>query len=73
MADIRLPRDDLQQLLHEYRFERLSGGRLPGVQDTASHYRKGIAGNWRNYFDGMTERAMRDTTGDLVTRLGYAW
>jgi hypothetical protein len=73
MCDIRLPEDVLSQLLDDYRFERLSQGRRAGNEDHTSHYRKGIAGDWRNYFDGSTERVMRDVSGDLVTRLGYVW
>jgi hypothetical protein len=73
LCDIRLPSDVVPRLIDDYRFDRLSAGRRPGEEDVTSHYRKGIAGDWQNHFDGSLERAMRDTTGDLVTRLGYSW
>jgi len=31
-------------------FFKLSGGRQPGEEDQKSHYRKGIKGDWKNYF-----------------------
>lgn len=52
-------------------FQRLSGGRKQGEENASEHYRKGIAGDWRNHFDDVVERHFRETTGDLVEVLGY--
>jgi hypothetical protein len=36
------------------------------------HYRKGVAGDWRNYFDPPLRAYFREVTGDLLDALGYA-
>lgn len=53
-------------------FERLSGGRTRGREDPASHYRKGIVGDWRNHFDQEALEAFDAEAGDLLGELGYA-
>ncbi len=70
--DINMPERELTLLLEDYRFERLSGGRRKGREDRESHYRKGTPGDWQNYFDRKVSDAFRDTTGDLIERMGYA-
>jgi Sulfotransferase domain len=35
------------------------------------HYRKGVAGDWQNYFDSSLRRHFREVTGDLLDVLGY--
>lgn len=58
------------QLLDDYSFERLSG-RGRGEEDRSAHYRKGVPGDWRTYFDDKMTRRFQELTGDLVVRLGY--
>ncbi len=58
------------QLLADYSFERLAGRRR-GEEDPFSHYRKGVAGDWRSYFDRSLERKLAELTDDVVARLGY--
>lgn len=69
-CDIRMPEKVLYQLLQDYSFERLSG-RKRGEEDRFAHYRKGVPGDWRNYFDDTIIARFKDVTSDLVTRLGY--
>jgi len=52
-------------------FERLSGGRKNGDEDRDSFFRKGIAGDYRNYFWPETIEAARRILGDLPDRFGY--
>ena len=52
-------------------FSKLSGGRSPGEEDTSSFYRKGVAGDWRNYFDAKTSAAFCRATNGLMKELGY--
>jgi hypothetical protein len=69
-CDIAMPESGLSELLDDYSFQRLSG-RKQGQEDTQSHYRKGIAGDWRNHFDPTVERHFRDVTNDLAADLSY--
>ncbi len=69
-CDIRTPESTLRQMLHDHRFETLSG-RTQGKEDPSSHYRKGAPGDWKNYFDDDILAKFKAVTGDLVTYLGY--
>ncbi len=66
----RLEVDDetLAALLERYSFERLSG-RSRGSEDVYTHFRKGVAGDWENYFDDEVMATFRVVTGDLVEAL----
>jgi hypothetical protein len=69
-CDVRLVDAERRALLAKYSFEALSG-RSQGEEDQGSKLRKGVAGDWRNYFTPSVESAFADITGDLLERLGY--
>src|ERR687889_161536 len=52
-------------------FEKLSRGRERGQEDPSSFYRKGIAGDWKNYFTEEDRRVFKEEAGELLIRLGY--
>lgn len=52
-------------------FERVSGGRTRGEADNASHFRKGVVGDWRGHFTPEAERVFREHAGALMDELGY--
>jgi hypothetical protein len=52
-------------------FEKLSRGRERGQEDTSSFYRKGIAGDWKNYFTARDRQIYKEEAGELLIRLGY--
>jgi hypothetical protein len=68
--DIRMPGEVLDALLQDHSFEA-KAGRKPGQEDKASHYRKGVAGDWKNHFSEEVIQRFKDTTGDLIVRLNY--
>ena len=68
--DVQIPKLILSQLLQDHSFEALSG-RERGIEDKHSHYRKGIHGDWKNYFNEQLVKQFKQLTGDLVVRLGY--
>jgi hypothetical protein len=70
-CDIAMPAQTLKALLADHSFETLSGGRKPGQEDVNNHYRKGVAGDWRNHLSGQCLEHFYTVTGDLVRRLGY--
>lgn len=60
------------------RFERMSVGRRfwkaarqAGQQDPNSHFRKGIIGDWRNYFSPQHIERFKAVAGDLLIQLNY--
>lgn len=57
--------------VHSQRFAALSGGRRQGIEDAGSHYRKGVSGDWINYFTPTHIKAFDDLYGDLVIKLGF--
>ena len=57
--------------VYAQRFETQTRGRARGVEDTTSHYRKGIAGDWLNHFKREHAEAFNGRFGDLLVRLGY--
>lgn len=61
----------IQQAIAHNRFEVLSGGRARGAEDKKSHYRKGVAGDWKNYFDADDVALLKPYLGDYLTQLGY--
>jgi lipopolysaccharide transport system ATP-binding protein len=61
----------LKRAVESCRFEHLSGGRRAGEADFTSHYRKGVAGDWRNYFTPRVTEAFKARFGDVLVATGY--
>jgi hypothetical protein len=61
----------LRRIVQQYSFVRKSGGRQPGQEDISHHYRKGVAGDWRNYFTPRVTAAFKERYGDMLIQLGY--
>ncbi len=52
-------------------FKRLSGGRTRGDSDAKSHFRKGLAGDWKNYFKEMHKDYFKKKYPGILVKLGY--
>jgi hypothetical protein len=63
--------DTVRSCVERASFTALSGGRAPGDEDTTSHFRKGIVGDWRNRFDQETLTRFEAVAGTLLRDLGY--
>jgi len=70
-CEINLPENTLIKLIEKYRFQTMSSGRTPGQENQMSHYRKGITGDWKNYFPVRVKDTFKEKTGDLLIILGY--
>jgi hypothetical protein len=46
-------------------------GRKPGQEDKGSFMRKGIVGDWRNYFNGPAREVFNHFAGNELNLLGY--
>lgn len=69
-CQIDVPEAVLRQVLEDVKFENLAG-RQRGEENVWSHFRKGIGGDWVNYFDDEVEQQFTDISGDLARYLGY--
>lgn len=67
----RISAERLLGVVHGQRFARQSGGRAPGEEDVRSHWRKGVAGDWRNHFSPEHVRAFKQSYDPLLLALGY--
>ena len=52
-------------------FEKLSNGRARGEEDSKSFYRKGVAGDWKNYLSPEQVQRFDQLAGGMLRRLGY--
>ena len=66
-----LPQLALWLLLRRHSFERKSGGRARGTENIKNHYRKGVAGDWHNYFTPRLKDAFKQRYPNLLGKLGY--
>jgi hypothetical protein len=67
----RIPVLNLLGIIHRNRFAAKAGGRGPGKEDSNSHYRKGVSGDWRNHFTTKIEQEFKARYGELLIQLGY--
>lgn len=66
----------VQKTVHETSFQAVTkveygSGRNPAEQDNTKFHRKGISGDWRNYFDTVSCRLIEQFEGKSLRRLGY--
>lgn len=64
-------RERLREIVQANRFTALNGGRLSGQEDPHSHERKGISGDWQNYFTPRVTEAFKSHYADLLISTGY--
>jgi hypothetical protein len=69
--EVSLSDKELTNLYNRHKFESKAKGRSQGEENINSHYRKGLAGDWKNYFDGSITAHFGQVTGNLVETLGY--
>jgi hypothetical protein len=73
LVDCGLPikKSVLQEAVLACRFEKISGGRKPGQEDINSHFRKGIAGDWKNQFTPRIKAIFKERFGEALLICGY--
>lgn len=68
---IEMPCADFDRLCAKNTFSRITGGRELGEEEIRSHYRKGVPGDWANYFSPAIAGYFHQVTGDLLDALSY--
>lgn len=61
----------VEGLAARHAFARYSGGRAPGQEDLKSHYRKGVPGDWRQYFTPPVTERFKAIYNDVLVLSGY--
>lgn len=68
--DVEVDETRLRETVERESFKRQSG-RSPGQEDRAAFLRKGIAGDWKNYFTEEAAATFDLLAGTTLRRLGY--
>lgn len=61
---------DLRKITDDLSFEKQTGVK-PGTEDHHRHLRKGISGDWRNYFTPALKDLFKRNFNDLLVKAGY--
>lgn len=67
----QLPAEKFLRIIWDNDFANKSGGRKAGQEDTSSHYRKGVPGDWRNHFQEQHIDYFKKHYNSLLLKLGY--
>lgn len=66
-----IPVSVLLYFTYKHDFFQLSSKRNRGDEDVSAHYRKGIAGDWKNHFNDEHKRYFKENFNDLLVKMGY--
>jgi len=69
--DVNISKEDINKIDNTLNFSTVANGRLKGVEDKKSHYRKGIIGDFRNHFKDIHYAMCKYRIGDDLIKLGY--
>lgn len=69
-CEINISREKLHNIVRYNIFE-VATGRKRGQEDANAHLRKGIAGDWRNYFTEKIKKEFKKKYGQLLIDTGY--
>ena len=69
-CQIKISRERLHDIVHPNIFETATG-RKRGDEDVNAHLRKGIAGDWHNYFTERVKEEFKRQFGKLLIDTGY--
>lgn len=67
----KLNAKELLGIVYENRFSKKTGNRQRGIENSSHHYRKGIAGDWKNHFSKKHKELFKELYGDLLIKLKY--
>jgi hypothetical protein len=70
VCNVQPDEDRLREISEKYSFRNQSG-RNPGDENKLSFLRKGIAGDWKNYFSKEAGQVFNKFAGNELIKLGY--
>lgn len=68
--NVKVGEELLKEIVENHSFEKLTG-RHAGDEDRSSFFRKGVAGDWIEYFTSDAAQAFQEFAGTLLIDLGY--
>ena len=70
--EFKLPisRNQLNEVIIKNQFKNTTG-RNPGEEDITKHNRKGIQGDWKNYFTPEITKLFKEKYGEHLVSTGY--
>jgi hypothetical protein len=69
-CQIEVEREKLHRIITDNSFMQATG-RRPGEEDVTSHLRKGISGDWKNYFTDGIKAEFKRRYPDVLIKTGY--
>jgi lipopolysaccharide transport system ATP-binding protein len=63
--------DLIMDIVDKTSFSRLTKGRKPGEEDVTNHFRKGVAGDWKQYFTAEVKKEFNLHYGEILIEWGY--
>ena len=70
VCNVKPDEDRLREISEKYSFKN-QAGRNPGDENKLSFLRKGIAGDWKNYFSKEAGQVFNKYAGNELIKLGY--
>ena len=70
-SDISLDEAHFSNCLDQWNFKKASNGRMMGHEDKSSHYRKGVAGDYKNHFGELHRALAKKFIGHDLVSLDY--
>jgi len=70
LTGLKIGEVEADKIVDKYSFEKVSGRKV-GEENNNSFMRKGIVGDWKNYFDGNARKLFHAYAGDALVGLGY--
>lgn len=69
--NIDIDSKSLEKSIENSSFKKMSKGRDAGTEDTTSHQRKGIIGDWKNHFTDQHKKIFKSEVGEFLIEAGY--
>jgi lipopolysaccharide transport system ATP-binding protein len=69
-CEFRVTKDQVAEIVARNSFENIAG-RNRGQEDVNSHFRKGVAGDWKNYFTPAVKERFKEEFGEVLIQTGY--
>lgn len=69
-SGLNVNKDHIQKIVEKYSFQNQTK-RKPGEENLSSFLRKGISGDWKNYFNEESKQVFKKHAGQMLIDLGY--